>query len=426
MPRLLTAGMLMVGLPAFAQQVPTVAVVGLHQADLDVAAQRQGADALVLAIDDSGFFDARSPRWVADRLAGREAIVLQEAFLGPGRALLDEGRTLYGQAQAADAVPVLEQAVASLLDGMATARSTRDLWDAQVYLGAARLRAGDGRGAREAFEAAVALNPPRSLSAAEFPPDLVERYEDVRRERVALATSVEVSAGDEGTEVWVNGERRGVAPLVVDGVLPGRNLFAGRSPLGFTAFEVVDVPAARRHAVALRLRDPILAAAPSGRVPRARQVDGLYAALGESVGTDLILVAGGESGRATLQLYSPRTDTWSTAREIAYSGSAADELVAALPDLLVAVRDDATFEADARVALPEPLDVSANGLLARMLVLPETDLFADERVKHKKPMPGWAKGVVWGAVGAAVVGGAAWGTAWALTDPFQGTIVVRP
>lgn len=426
MPRLFTLGTLATALSlplsAAAQDNPTVAIVGLHQADLSVADQREASEVFVDAVRQAGFFTPRSPMWVQDRLDGREPLVLRDAFGGQGRALLEEGRTLYAQAQMDESVAVLEEAVTELGENMSLSRSPRDLWDALVYLGVARQAAGDYRGGRDAFEDAIALMPLRAPSAQEFPPDLIQRYEDLRRERRALATDVEVLAGDDGTVVWLNGERKGTTPLVIEGVIPGTNYFFGESPLGFTALASQDLPEARRSTVQLRLDTPQLVDPDRSDIGRSRQVASLYSALGEALEADLVLVAGTMEGQASAQLYSRRTDTWTEPVTTRYVGSSADELADVLPSLWVKVRRDGTFEEDAREALPRGLDVSGNVLLSRMLLLPEQDLFADLREDDKPKKLG--KVLIITGVTAAVIGGLAWGTAFALTEPYQGRVGV--
>ena len=137
---------------------------------------------------------------------------------------------------------------------------------------------------------------------------------------------------------------------------------------------------------------------------------------------DLLLFAGTESGQATAQLYSPRTDTWTEPVSTRYVGSSADELADVLPTLWVKVREDGTFEPDARTSLPRGLDVSGNVMLSRMLLLPDQDLFADERTEPKKKNLG--KVLLASGITVAVLGGVAWGAAYALTDPFQGRVGV--
>jgi hypothetical protein len=180
------------------------------------------------------------------------------------------------------------------------------------------------------------------------------------------------------------------------------------------------VQEAQQGEVALRLDTPMLASPASSETGRARQIAGLYAALGESLEVDMILVAGTAEGEATAQLYSTRTDTWTSTVSTRYVGSSADELSDVLPTLWVNVREDGTFEPSARVASPRGLDVSGDVLLSRVLLLPEQDVFADERTEKKPKKVG--KVLLGVGIGLAVAGGVAWGTAYALTEPFQGTV----
>lgn len=422
MPRSSTLGLLFVCSSALAQDTPTLAIVGLHQADLSVRDQRDASETFAIAVEQAGFFKPKRPVWIGDRLRGREQLVLRDAFGGTGRSLLEEGRALYGQAQMDQATRTLQDAVDALGQSMALTRSPRDLWEALIYLGAARQAGGDYRGGRTAFSQAIAVMPLRTPSAQEFPPDLIQRYDDLRRERQALATDVRVTAGDDGTVVWLNGERKGITPLWVEDVIPGRNYFAGESPLGFTAFEIADIQEAAQGNVALQLDTPMLARPEGAAVARSRQMSSLYAALGEAIDVDLILVAGTAEGQASAQLYSPRTDTWTEPVTTRYVGSSADELADVLPTLWVKVREDGTFEPSERASLPRGLDVSGNVMLSRMLLLPDQDLFADVRTEDKPKKLG--KILLWTGIGVVVAGGIAYGTVYALTDPFQGRIGV--
>jgi len=421
MPRFVLLGILALPGASLAASLPTVAVVGLHQEGLTPDQQRHATDDIAAAIDDTGFFRARTLDMLEPVLQGRQEIVLEEAFLGPGRALLDDGRLLYNQAQPDEAIPVLEDAVETLRLAMATATSTRDLWEAWFLLGAARSDAGKAAEAREAFEAAVAVNPVRTADAARFPPSLVERYEAIRKEREQLASVLTVEADERDTSIWLNGSPRGTVPLEVDDVVPGENYIHARSPHGFFAYEAITVPEAGRKAVSLRLGEPTLGLPADSRAARQRQVSGLYRALGHYAGVDLVLLAGTIDDQLVLQLYSPRTNGFSEPLSIPYGGVASDEAVEALSELLAGVRDDATFEEDNRAALAAPLDVGANHFLARMLILTsETPGLEPD----KKKFPVWATAVLVGVGVAAVAGATAGGISYALTDPHQGQIVI--
>src|SRR5687767_304847 len=135
MTRQLAACTLGLTLAGAAQAVPTVAVVGIHQAELTPEAQLESAEAIAKVIDDSGKADGKTPKEVSQLLAGKEEVVLREGLLGEGRRLFAEARNLYNQASWADAIPVLESAIASLERGIPGSNTTRELWEAWVYLG---------------------------------------------------------------------------------------------------------------------------------------------------------------------------------------------------------------------------------------------------------------------------------------------------
>ncbi|MBW1876757.1 MAG: hypothetical protein JRJ84_00190 [Deltaproteobacteria bacterium] len=409
---------------AHAERLPTLAVVGIHQSQLTPDEQRRASEALVRTIEDSHFFTALTLADLEPALAGRESLILQDAFLGPGRELLDDGKQYYNQAQPEQALPLLQDAARILRLAMATSTSTRDLWEAWVYVGATHLLLGEGREAREAFQNAVSLNPFRTPNTAEFPPHIVERHEVVRRERTALASTLTVEADEADTLIWLNGIERGAVPITIDDVVPGENFLHARSPNGFFAFETVEVPEADTKRVSLRLGEPSLGYSADSRFARSRQVSSLYRTLGDYLSIDLILLAGTLGDQLVLQLYSPRTDGFSRPVEVAYRGSAADEAVAAITTVLSGVRQDGTFDPTNRAPLPAPLDVGNNQLLARTLVVPREAPFLSTETGPRTP-----KWITWGVVGlagAAVAAGTVWGVSYALTEPHQGTIIVGP
>ncbi len=422
MPRFVLLGTL---LPAWAaaSPLPTIAVVGLHQEALTPDQQRRGAAEIVAEIDETAFFRGRMLTDLEPFLRGREALILEDAFLGPGRALVDDGRVLFNGAQPADAVPVLEDAVQALRAAMVTAPSTRELWDAWFLLGAARLEIGLEVEARAAFAAAAALSPLRTPDAARFPPTLVEHYETVRRERTQLGSTLTIEADERDTAIWLNGEPRGVVPLTLHNVLPGENFVHARSPKGFFAFQPVSIPEAGRRTATLRLGDPPLGVPEESRVARSRQIGGLYRAFGRRAGVDLVLIGGTMGEELLLQLYSPRTDGFSQSLSIPYTGSAVDEALEALPELLAGVTREGTFEADYRTAVAVPLVAGSNRWLARSLTLSDVDAVPQPT---RTGLPRWARWTLVGVGAAAVLGGTAAGVHYATLDPHQGAVIVLP
>ncbi len=115
----------------------------------------------------------------------RIAMLLMWVFLmvplWPARAqerplAVQKGVDLFYEARFAEASAVLQEAIAS---GRLTGQGR---FDAYLFLGFAILRGGGPPEAAEiAFEACVRTDPARTLDPAKIPPDLVERFERVRK-----------------------------------------------------------------------------------------------------------------------------------------------------------------------------------------------------------------------------------------------------
>ena len=84
---------------ASARERTTIAVVGVHQETLTQDAQTAAIEEIAETIEKLGKFDALLPRDLTWIIQGREEVILQEAFTFRGRRLLDDGKTLYAQAQ---------------------------------------------------------------------------------------------------------------------------------------------------------------------------------------------------------------------------------------------------------------------------------------------------------------------------------------
>ncbi len=160
-------------LQAFA--APTIAVVGVHQPELTEAAQTATVQQVVDAIDAGGKADALTLAEFHASLAGREEVALREGLLGEGRRLLGEGRNLYNQAAWQEAVPVFQAAITALERSIPGSSTTRELWEAWVYLGACHLQLDAAGEATPAFQAAIALSAGRQPDAAVFRPITISK-----------------------------------------------------------------------------------------------------------------------------------------------------------------------------------------------------------------------------------------------------------
>lgn len=405
--------------PALAKDRPTIAVVGLHDQAMDIEAQRTATTRLTEAIEATKKFEVYGPDRVAQALAGREELVLSEAYVAAGRRLLEDGRTLHDQAQPEEAIPVLEQAVRTLTEAMVATDDSRELWETYLYLGSAYTAENKGKNASEAWSAAVALNPERQPDAARMAPGIVQGYRDVRAARLAKPGKLKVDAPG-GAKVFVNGLERGTGTVSLNGLPPGTVHVRVRADGGSTDYAAAEVVSGETTTVALEPADVALPSPGESKFARSRTTTDLYRALGQQAKVDLIVLAGGRDGTGTVQLYAPPADAFTSPLEVTYEGTADDEVIAAIPGVLEVVTEAGTIPALATAATAAALDPSDNRLLASLLLDPQPVTIAEG-----SGIKAWQ--LVAGGAGALLIGGGVTAAVIAGNGGERGgTIVVGP
>ena len=272
---------------AEAKDQPQVAVVGLHDDALDDAEQRAAVRQLAAALEDGKRFRVLAPDDVARVISGREELILAEAYLSPGRRLLDDGRTLHDQAQPEEAIPVLEQAVESLNDAMSAADASRDLWEALLYLGACHEEIGRSDDAARSWSEAVALSPERQPDAARIPPNIVRSYLAARESAQKKTGGMTIKAPGQAT-ISVNGRNLGPAPVKLESAPAGTIHIRARAPSGGTAYKKVQIVPGASGTVELQPGALRLPPAGDVRFARIRATTDLYKAIGQQTKTDLV------------------------------------------------------------------------------------------------------------------------------------------
>jgi tetratricopeptide (TPR) repeat protein len=361
---------LLLGSPAHARERATVAIVGLHDPDLDPEGQRALVDRLAEAVEDGRRFEARRPADVARAIAGREEVVLADAFLASGRRLLEDGRILHDQAQPEEAAPVLEQAVDGLQQGMRAVDATRELWEAWLYLGSSHMALGEEEAATAAWRAAVALAPERQPDAARIAPTVVQAYRAVQVE-AAQQTGALVVRADGKPRIRMNGRDLGEAPARLDAHPAGTVHLRAMAENGAMVYQPVEIVAGEETTATLPPGGLGLPESGDSTFARSRGATDLYKALGAQLDVDFLLVAGGRDGTASLQVYAPASDTFSRPLEVACGGTCADAIVGSLPELLGVLGEDGTIPSMAAVPSAGPVGTSGNVLLAGLLLDPE-------------------------------------------------------
>lgn len=398
------------GAPAQAADAE-IAVVGVHVEGMNESEARAAAQTMVEAIAASSGVIPIPPEEVRSRLAGRERLVVETAFLGAGRRALDEGRILYERAEFEDAINALGSAVELLTEAMPAATDNRLLIDALLTLGLTHFSAGETSPASDAFRQVVVLDPTRRLDAVKYSKPTVEFFDKVRAEVEARGTGTIEVTGNPGLNVYIDGRSRGVTPLSLDGLPVGSHSVLVLGPDGQRAYEEVEVGKDARVKVSPRLDRGLLAETGASEDERRRQARQLYEALGTYVETDLVLMAGQISaGKVGIQLYEPRTGNLSTILS-AEGGDSVDQLAATVARLPELVDDSGGLKTDQVFARAAPLDIGTNTLLLSLLLDPEPVLAqtvetggeTGAATEDKKRGPPW---YVWAGIGTVAAGGA--------------------
>ncbi len=407
----LAGGLLLLLCPPALAADAEIAVVGVHVEGLDEEASREAAADLVEAMRGTPGLAPVSPGEVRTRLAGRESLVVETAFLGAGRRALDEGRILYERAEFEDAVNALSSAVGLLGEAMPAATDNRLLIDALLTLGLTHFSVGDTEPAHEAFQQVVVLDPTRRLDAVKYSKPTVDFFETVRAEVEARGTGQIEVTGAPGYTVYVDGRSRGQTPLRIEALPVGSHGVLVLGPAGQRAFEEVQVEAGASTKVSPKLARGLLAETGGSEDERRRQTRQLYEALGTYVETDLVLLAGQTSaGEVGVQLYEPRTGSLSTILS-GGEGQPVDQLVAAMSRLPELVNETGGLRTDQVFARSLPLDIGTNTLLLSLLLDPEPMLAqgsvsgsgeSTEVARERKGLPWY----VWAGVGTVAAGGA--------------------
>ena len=422
-------GILLVLATAGAANAPRIAVVGLHHPSLPEKQQLKVISAIDRAVDGTGRADAVHGDELIRALSGREDLILKTAFLTPGRQAAEAGRLLYNQAQPSEAIPILNDAIGQLADGMQVTNAAADLYDAWLYRGVAHYQLDDTDEMTRSFQQAIALNALRSPNPARFPPDIIAQYTQVREAMQQEMGIITILSPPEGpATVYLNGQDRGETPLTIDEILPAENHLAAQTESGLRAYKKLVVAPSEARTVELSFAPASLPVGGETPFIRSGQTERLYRAVGEHASVDYVLLAGTDERLLYLQLYDPLNDVFSTAMPIPYSGDVDDEVVQTVPLLLNLLDGRGKLPGDSVSTEVAPLDVSANGILSQILLDPSEQTTVTDEVDKPKVSP-WIY-VASGVGVAALLGGA---TAFLLSsngppaeDPNQGTITVGP
>jgi len=428
------AALLLVAPGAEAARRPTVAVVGAHLSAVEAEGAAAAVERLATALDETGRLDGLEGELTQRAVSGREDLVLEAAFLGPGRARLAEGRVLYERAEFEAAVAPLQEAVADLANATLRTRDNKDLLDSLLLLGLTQYSMGEEAEARAAWSGLVRLDPARQLDSVNYPPKVVAAFGAARTAAMAGARGSLKLSLPAGAQAFVDGRE---VSADVGELLPGEHYVLVIAPDGQRDGALVAVKAGGQTAWEPALARLRIATPAEDEAGRRQQSAQLYAALGQHAGASLVLLAGETGGgKVGLQLYEPRTGNFSKVVEAAAGEDALGSLVDLVPSVAAFVDEEGALRADRVTRNALGLDISANLWLAGTLLDPAPG-GETVTVTRKTPWYLWA-GVAVAAGGAATLavvltqdegGGENGGdggedTGPAPVDPDQGSVVL--
>lgn len=215
---------LLLALLAAAPAGPSLAPVAVGSDAAGKAAVSQLQSLAAAAIGRSRFeavdvVDALDPERAAARDKSRQGA---EAALADAEKAYNDLDTQRAAKQAEAAVKAFQQADLS--------RAWSSYVRARVLKVACLAANGQSKPARAELERLLAVAPDTDLPAAQFAPDLLAF---ARRARAAAGVKdgkLEVKSSPDGAEVWVDGKRRGVAPITVRGLSAGEHFVTFRLP----------------------------------------------------------------------------------------------------------------------------------------------------------------------------------------------------
>lgn len=427
------------GAVASAAEDTRIAVLGVHghpdSYEEDLAALDS---ALVEVITDQAGFEPRTSEDYGRSVWDRRTQVLQDVFLGSAQAALQEGRVLYDNAQFQGALTSLQKAEGAMERGIEFLRDPNLLVEIHLYEGLAQMALGNDDGAQEHFEAVARTDPARTLDPVRTPPQMIDAFEEAKLliAEAGVAVIEFESGAVTGAEIFINGRRAGTTPTMLE-LAPGSyDMVVHDAEKGWD-YQQEKVYAGDDLVLEFNLEPRGIR--PLGREKmeskRSRRVQSLYRTLAGTVDSELLLLGSlDDGGNLHLQLYSPRSDIFSSSVSgMVMTGSrvdlnALDELVY---ELLVLTDGSGGIRPDSTSTTVVPLFIGRNPVLNTLLTGDEPDKQVvivqqgggegNEGGGVKTPIgkrPGFW--VILGTVVAGGVAGAVAGIAYSQQEPVMG------
>lgn len=348
-----------------------ILVVGLHLPDTTGESAQQAADDFAEAISKSSKFDVLAAAEVSGLITGRQPLILDQYAMGRGLRLLSEGQVLYDRAEPDQAIPVLEEAVQLLIQGLAISPNPNNLQNALVLLATCQLTLGETDAARASFERLALLNPDRELDPVNHAPQVISLYNEVRSALKAQASATLTVTASVSTpaEVYIDGRKAGAAPVTDLSLPPGRHYLLVRANDGASYFSTGQLVPGGTHLVEAQLNPRSLGTPAADVGQRSQQTKDLYEAIGNYAGGGVIAFGGLIDNRTVgIQLYSPQNRTFSRVITADAGNDPAGTLMDLAPTVLTFLDERGQIRADRVSSQVLGLDVSTNDVLAGLLL----------------------------------------------------------
>jgi tetratricopeptide (TPR) repeat protein len=400
------------GQEAWADAAVEMAVVGVHATH-----QAEGAgQAIAKAVDALPTIGVVQREALAEELAGAGPRVVTRALQAEGLAMLSEGRVLYEQADLEAAKLRIADAVVSLESALAGGLDSRSLMEALLVQANIAIGMGDTSTAARAFKQAVRIDPKRTLDPVHFPPKMVQLFNDVRGEVLAVPSGAISLAGVwSDHEVFVDGRLVGKGITEVEGLVPGRHHVLIMGPAGDRSYAAVAVMAGKVSEYSHSQGQRFVGGVAERDDERSALTRQLYASLSDTWTSRVVLVAG-ETGvdEVGLQLYEPRTGRFSVAHRAPADGDPVGAILTLVPKLEGMCEEDGTLAPGQVSDESLALDINSNPTMSDLLFSPRSALRAGAAGVPTSPSPtpsvsperrqGGIHWAVWAGAGVVVVG----------------------
>lgn len=213
--------------------------------------------ALVKAIKKEHKYRLLYGRSLKGKIDSTEEELIEKVFLSRLKTYIEEGKLHYKMASFDMAISTFEKGEAYLLSIIPFLERKSELIELKLYSALSFIGKGDEKQARNKLRELLILDPSFRMNPVQFPPWIMETFETVRREVMALPSGiVKVSSSIDGGDVYLDGKRRGRAPLTIKDVLPGDHYILVKKEKGGRGFKTFNLAPSTTEDITVTLYPP--------------------------------------------------------------------------------------------------------------------------------------------------------------------------